>query len=326
LANDDHTAWAYAHAAQRLASHFALASAPAEALETVLDKVRLGEAAMAAGIPSPRTWQADEFQANARQAVFPVLLKRRSQVGARGQNKGMVIEGPADFPARLARFARGNTYDEMVASEWPAIARPIVQEYLGAGPVYSITGFIAPGGDVVASRASRKVLQWPPSAGLGICFEDASVDPGLLERLRRMCETVGYFGTFEAEFASRGQEPVLLDFNPRVYGQMAFDVARGMDVPLLIYATATGDDRLLGKAAAAAARTRETPLVYCDRPRLEFVLRGPGAARREWWRAWLSDHRGRVVSPAADWRDPGPCVSAVVANATALAAWRVRRH
>jgi len=304
----------YARFAERLRGRFTSRPPAGTALEALLDKAALGERARAAGLAAPPAWRAEESGRAADEAAFPVIIKLRSQVGAAGQSKGIVVEGPAELETKLRRFRNGIRYDSLVAEAWPAITTPIVQEYLGHAPVYSLTGYVARDGRLAGARASRKVLQSPPAAGLGVCFEGATVDPALAEKVRRLSLAAGYHGIFEAEFSERDGQLLLIDFNPRIYGQMAFDVARGADPALLAYADAIGDEAMFARLAADAARPYREDLVYCDRPRMWRVLRGRPKDEQRRWRRWRRRNRGRTVNPAASRHDPGPGLSALAAN------------
>jgi hypothetical protein len=50
-----------------------------------------------------------------------------------------------------------------------------------------------------------------------------------------VCELSGYVGVFEAAFIRASTDPRLIDFNPRFFGQMRFDVVRGLPAPWRTY-------------------------------------------------------------------------------------------
>src|SRR5262249_39724065 len=118
---------------------------------------------------------------------------------------------------------------------------PLVQQYYpqAAESVYTLSGFRETIGGGVIIRAARKILQQPRCIGTGLCFEPALVDPLLADRTKRLCERIGYYGVFELEFILAEGKAMLIDFNGRFYHQIAFDVARGMELPALAYAAAT---------------------------------------------------------------------------------------
>jgi hypothetical protein len=159
-------------------------------------------------------------------------------------------------------------------------------------------------------NASRKVLQRPRKLGVGLCFETAAVDEDLAERVLSMCRNVGYRGVFEIEMLDALGRRMLIDFNPRFFGQMAFDVARGTDLPLLAYLLAIGDRKGLESALHAARRSPpQAPRAWCDRISLALFLSalrltgGIDAHDAAYWRHWL---RGAPHDPVLDRHDMWP--------------------
>ncbi len=93
---------------------------------------------------------------------------------------------------------------------------------------------------------------------MGLLFEEAPVEEAVLDGLLRLCRCLGYFGVFEVEFVRTEGRHHLIDFNPRYYGQMQFEISRGLGLPQLAYRAARGD--AAGVAALAeAARDRRIP-------------------------------------------------------------------
>jgi hypothetical protein len=132
----------------------------------------------------------------------------------------------------------------------------MIQELHAAEPIYSISGFCDPRRGLFVARGARKVLQWPRQAGVGIAFEDAPLDDPLAEGVRRLCAATGFFGVFEAEFVNAGCGMSLIDFNPRIFNQVGFDVARGLPSPYFAYLLAIGDTGRLEVAVEAARAWR----------------------------------------------------------------------
>jgi D-aspartate ligase len=78
----------------------------------------------------------------------------------------------------------------------------------------------------------------------------------LAEGTRRLCDMTGFFGVFEAEFVDTDNGMLLIDFNPRFFGQLGFDVARGLPSPYLVYLAATGAFTALEEEVKAAQAWR----------------------------------------------------------------------
>lgn len=100
--------------------------------------------------------------------------------------------------------------------------------------MYSLAGFVDRSGEILGVRASQKVVQSPRGMGVGLLFREAPVDPEVLEGLARLCRRTGYFGVFEVEFVRADGGHHLIDFNPRYYGQVQFEISRGLSLPQLV--------------------------------------------------------------------------------------------
>src|SRR5207244_9422236 len=112
-----------------------------------------------------------------------------------------------------------------------------------------------------------------------------------------LCKKIGYHGAFESEFIADGDKRLLIDFNPRFYSQMGFDIARGLPLPMLVLWAAQGDreqlDAELEKARAWSASGDE---VYCHKTMLDLVLTLQGLSGQmtrddvRHWRDWVKTH------------------------------------
>ena len=148
-----------------------------------------------------------------------------------------------------------------------------------------------------------------------MCFEEADVVPELAERTVRLCERIGYYGAFEVVFILCRGRPLLIDFNGRFYNQLAFDIARGMDLPSLVYAASTGQaDEVARLTSAFLTRSKTAGLVFCNGFGLSVTLAAqqasraisPDDARR--WKAWRKAHAGRIIDAVRDAADPLPAL------------------
>jgi predicted ATP-grasp superfamily ATP-dependent carboligase len=132
---------------------------------------------------------------------------------------------------------------------------------------------------------------------------------------------VGYRGAFESEFIVDGERRLLIDFNPRFYSQMGFDVARGLNLPLLVWHAARGDGRALERELDRARSWQPSGSeVYCHKTMLDLVLglqglsgqMSPPEVRR--WRQWhASATRQRSATDAV--RDPDDRMPALIDTA-----------
>lgn len=313
----DETAWLIARHRDALAEHFRLYSPTVDAVYGVLDKRLLAAAAAKVGMGTPRTWfpagDADVLDA-VSEARFPVLLKPRTQVLLAGHGKGERVDRPEELLPRYCEYRRRSTLGRALLREHPEAALPMIQEFHpgAAQGIYSVSGFRAQTGELVA-RASVKVLQRPRKLGIGLCFEEAPLRSDVIAGIDALCREVGYFGVFEAEFLvepaedGRGEELLLIDFNPRFFSQMAFDVDRGVPLPYLAYLGALGDARGLAAEFEAAREAQElSGRVYCHHFVLEVMLRSQHLSGRlndgeiDHWRTWWRTHQARTDAVAQD--------------------------
>ncbi len=119
---------------------------------------------------------------------------------------------------------------------------------------------------------------------------------------------------------------------------MAFDVARGLDLPRLVYLMAVAPE-VLGEAVEEARRaaTQLGATVWCNRIELSLTLPLLLVAGRidlrqaRHWRGWVRWNRGRLADPVLDPADPLPgAVDGLMALAGRLrhprSTWRSARR
>jgi predicted ATP-grasp superfamily ATP-dependent carboligase len=314
---NDHVAWLFARNGALLSNHFLTYQPGEDVILTLLDKKRLADACIAVGIDTPRTLYAEDDAALARiekEARYPLLIKPRTQIYLETGIKGALVHDAPELERELARYNSLVRFNRVLTDAHPDISRPLFQEYLVAAEtsIFSMSGFVTKEGEVFA-RASMKVLQRPRKIGIGLCFEGREIEPALKEKLAALCKHVGYYGAFEVEFIADGDKRLLIDFNPRFFSQMAFDVARGLPIPLLVYHAARGDVGGLDDELGQARRESEhTDHGYCHKTILDLVLtlqRASGSMSKDdvtHWRKWVKSHRGKLTDAVRDPDDRVP--------------------
>src|SRR5262249_43251474 len=221
-----------------------------------------------------------------------------------------------ELAAELQRFVELVGFDPTITKHHPDIAEPMVQEYLAAAEtsIFSVSGFVTESGDIVA-RGAMKVLQRPRKVGIGLCFEGREVEPPLVDALSALCRKIGYYGAFESEFIVHGKQRLLIDFNPRFYSQMGFDIARGLPIPLLVWHAARGEQRALTEELSRAKAWKPTGAeAYCHKTMFDLGLGVQGLSgqmsrdevRR--WRRWYEEHRTSATDAVHDAKDRLPGV------------------
>lgn len=316
---NDHLAWLFALERERLGKSFDMYSPSEETVITLLDKKRLHEACAGVDIEVPETQALGDLNiesTTAKSLRFPVLLKPRTQVFLKSGIKGFIASDHIELKTELARFEQLVAFDDVLTNKHPDISEPMIQEYLSAAEtaIFSVSGFVGRDGEIVA-RGAMKVLQRPRKVGIGLCFEGRPVDDELVRKLSRLCTAVGYFGAFESEFIVYGKRRLLIDFNPRFYSQMGFDIARGLPLPMLVLHSAQNEkarvDDEMKRARAWQARGDE---VYCHKTMLDLVLGLQGLSgqmthdevRR--WRDWYAKHKDTATDAVRDPDDKMPAI------------------
>lgn len=310
----DDLAWLIADRASDLRRSYRLYAPSVATVLRLLDKRALHESCARVGVdtvPTAFPAGAEPALAAARELGFPVLLKPRTQVLSATRAKGKFVEQPGELADAYAGFLAYNRYGPGLPKLLPGADLPMLQVFRPQANdgIYSIAGFVGPGPDQVAARASRKILQRPRRLGVGVCYEEAPVDAGALDGLVRLCRAVGYVGVFEAEYVPEGGRLELIDFNPRFYGQMGFEVARDLPLGYLSWLGACGEEQALARTLSEARRWSEgRGYVYCDRLVLGLTLLAQRLSGRMTateatrWRQWQKDHRRhRLLIEAMDW-------------------------
>lgn len=312
----DELAWLVSVHREALSQYFHLYDPGVDAVYGLLNKRKLFEVGQQMGLRLPRTWFPEseaDLDAISREARFPVLIKPTTQILYSTHRKGHPVSEPSQLAEEYRAFSRDGYADMLVRFD-PAVARPMVQEFHpeAAQGIYSLSGFVDETGELFEVRGAMKVLQRPRRLGVGVCFESAPVREDLADGLKRLCKRLGYHGVFEVEFIQTKDDFLLIDFNPRYYGQMGFDIARGLPLPLLAYHAALGDRDALEREVKAAREWRGRGEVFCNRIALEMLLNLqrlsgalPGEEARQ-WRQWLESHRGLAVDPLIDSDDLVP--------------------
>jgi D-aspartate ligase len=309
----DDTAWLYARNRETLSQYFFLASPEIGTIHGLLHKGLLAEHAAAVGLDTPQAWFPESERDLARiaeQARFPLLIKPTTQALFPSRSKGGVVEGPQDLQSAYAAVA-GLAHHSAIVDYDASIGRPVVQEMFPdvSERIYGISGYVH-AGKLVCAAAARKLLQRPRQLGTGLCFGEEPLDPELARGLERLAQRLQFNGVFEAEFVRIPGRNVLIDFNPRFYNQMGYDVARGLPLPLLAYSAAIGDTAALEPARPNFAELAGKVFVYGSAFKvLVKAQRLSGAlGRREAddWLRWFDEHAQDRVDAIEDSDDPVP--------------------
>jgi D-aspartate ligase len=205
-------------------------------LDVIMNKHRLAEAAVAAGIPSPRTIRVrseDEMRMAAPHFHYPVVAKavyaqdwRRAGIAeAVARRKAVKIESLDDL---IAFYGRIEPYHpDLLIQEWIE----------GADDQCMVFGAYRGHDDrILGWLVARKKLQYPPDFGLG-CIVRLERNPEVERLGRRLLEALSFEGTAEVEFKRHAPsgEYRLIEVNPRHWDQHGLGMACGVNLAWVAY-------------------------------------------------------------------------------------------
>jgi D-aspartate ligase len=322
----DDTSYLFALRAEQLSRTFRTYQPPLDAILAVLDKKRLYETARRVGLNVPETWfpESDaDVERVAREAKLPVLVKPRTQILSRDHSKGLLIAERSELLPRYREFVRDGRYGRALLDTFPDAGRAMIQEFLPAAAeqIYVLAAFVDRSGTLFAARSGMKILQKPRRLGIGVCFEAAPLDPALADAARRLAVESGYFGLFQLEFISVGGRYLLIDFNPRYYNQLAFDVARGLPLPTIVQAAACDRPDIVTRLLRGVApQPQESEIVFCNAFGLNLIVSAQllsgamSAEEARFWRQWRQRYAASVIDPAVLEGDVMPQIIDIVSQ------------
>ena len=208
---------------------------PLVELERALIKTRFGAACARAGQAVPVTEAPDNAGAGigtGERLGFPLMMKPKSHLVV-GDERGRVLSDLRE----LREFYRPYEISpgrESLAERYPELLWPLLQKYVPSARtrVFSVTGYKDPDGGIIAASLSCKRRQWPPDTGISTSQVSAT-DARILARGLETVDKLVSCGIFELELLESGTELLAIDLNPRAFGFIDLDIARGNDLPWL---------------------------------------------------------------------------------------------
>lgn len=191
------------------------------------DKHGILEIARQVGIRTPKSVLVESPESlTALPAGFdyPAILKARRSRFRSGAGWGsgavVLVRNPED----LARAVRDPGFRQGL----------LVQEFLpGHGEGLFL---LARGGACLAAFAHRRLREKPPSGGVSVLREAVEPDPRLLAASQALIARLGLDGVAMVEFrCSPGEEPALMEINPRLWGSLQLAIDAGIDFPELLW-------------------------------------------------------------------------------------------
>jgi D-aspartate ligase len=217
--------------------------APLAEIERCLIKSRFVTACGQAGQAVPRTAAPEDAESAviaAQEIGYPLFLKPKSHLGVGTIERGAILRSVGELRERFRAYpiVPGQ---EFLASRYPEIRWPLLQEYIPTArtQVFSVSGFRDPDTGVIAASLSVKRGQWPPDSGTSIWQQSCRNDRILRHGLAGVNGLLSR-GMFELELLARDAELLAIDLNPRAFGFLPLELARGNDLPWLWWQSTLG--------------------------------------------------------------------------------------
>jgi predicted ATP-grasp superfamily ATP-dependent carboligase len=281
--------------------------APLAEIETALIKPRFCAACAKVGQAIPQTFSPEDSISAvvaARQLGYPLILKPKSHLVVGTAERGRLIHDDGELSEHFHPYAIAVGQTQL-AERYPELQWPLLQKYVPSARqrVYSVTGFKDVDAGIIAATLSYKREQWPLDVGTSI-VQAGYEDDGIVQAGIRTVDQLLSRGIFELELLADGRTLTAIDLNPRAYGFIGLDVARGYDYPWLWYqSTHAAVAPLTQPTRSLAALEARHAALYSLRRAVRWQLRGfraPKTERRDPQRAraW--------VSMLGSWSDPLP--------------------
>ncbi len=216
------------------ADHVATPWPSLEVLERVHDRLRLRDAADAAGVPVPRTVPVGDVG----------TVESRSIVKSR---YNLVVDEYVDAETAGAAV-RNKTVEHLEPGEAPDRARlqeafghePIVQEFVPIAEEYMV-GALYDHGEPVATFQHEQIRGSSYVGGGGV-YRESTFDPELEDVARRLLEELDWHGLACIEYMRHPEtgEFYLTEINPRMWTSLSANVQMGADFPRYYWKLATG--------------------------------------------------------------------------------------
>ena len=279
----------------------------AQAVRDCLFKDRFARRMEEIGFPVPE-WAAptslDEAVRAADSIGYPIVLKPRSHIGI-GVSRGQVVHDVDELRAAFGPYPIGRSQTMALRHDpdldWPLMQHMVTGDHI---EVMSISGHVDTDGRVEALERSRKTSQWGGELGIGTMFEVVDHPRFIghvLEAIPRLLRAAIF--EFEVLVDVDTGRYWAIELNPRGFGQMSLSIARGSDLPVEWYRSATGID-------LASAHPPRRPPRHWRMGTPYFVGTAVRAIRGPDRRATIAELARSVARPTAaamhSWSDPRP--------------------
>ncbi|HEY2675364.1 MAG TPA: hypothetical protein VGI65_00245 [Steroidobacteraceae bacterium] len=214
--------------------------APLNEIENCLIKTRFSQLCAVSGQSALETVAPDDVDGAVSMAGslgYPLLLKPKSHLVVGFIQRGRLVKNAQQLRGRFRQYSVVAGQEEL-AQSYPELRRPMLQRYIPPtrGRVFSISGVKDADGGVLTACLSYKLVQWPAHVGVSM-VQMACEDQKILDAGLQVVDQLLSRGIFELELLVDGEHMYAIDLNPRAFGFMELDLARGANLPWLWFRT-----------------------------------------------------------------------------------------
>jgi len=272
--------------------------APLAEIENALIKSRFCTACEAAGQPFPQIREPQTLEqalAAALELGYPLILKPKSHLGVGTAERGGLIHDEAQLRAQFHEYSIAPG-QESLAARYPELRWPLLQRYIPSARsrVFSLTGVKDCDRGILTAALSYKSKQWPPDIGTSIA-QMSHVDESIMQAALPVVDQLVSRGLFELELVVGDSQLLAIDWNPRAYGFIKLDVARGHDLPWLWMCSTLGPVEPLTLPPEVEPLEARHTLLYFLKRAADLRLRGTARPREDEATKWIS-----IMGHAAD--------------------------
>jgi D-aspartate ligase len=282
-------------------------------IENCLIKTRFADVCASLGIATPESaapLTLEQALAFAARVGYPLVMKAKSHLAVGMAERGAIIHSARQLQEKFHPFPLQAGH-EAIAARYPELLLPLLQRFIPSATqcVYSVSGFKDIRLGVVAAAISYKSEQWPPRVGTST-HQIGCDDRRILRAGIAAVDQLLSCGIFELELLVDDSGLLAIDLNPRGFGFMKLDIARGSDLPWLWYQSSLGRLSQDIKPMPLPEAECRQPLPYYT-SRLVGLLKGPRrvALLRKVWQ----ELRTPWISMTGHWHDPLPKLLALLA-------------
>ena len=226
--------YVFAKFADRFEPYVSLVTPPMETLRTVHDRVRLIEAADAAGVPAPETRLLSDVESWGEERI----IKSRYNLLV---DEYLPEWSPRDVATvKTVRHVQPGETPDVDAIEAEMRHEPIVQEYVRSSGEY-VFGALYDHGDAVSTFQHRQIRGDSYTGGGGV-YRESIADPELEAGGTQLLDHLDYHGLACIEDMRDAEtgEYVLTEINPRLWQSLPCAVEAGADFPAHYWLLANG--------------------------------------------------------------------------------------